>query len=708
MNKKVLRDIADELKTIRKQEGLRSYLWARPFLHEEALQKNLYYAWYREKEKKISGNICFHNNTTFSIAIYLPHSHTKKLLEQWDTALKNNFMEYKRKLHYKKVEFIPINKLNELMIKSTGEFIIFVRFGDILEANALSKISTIVREQPEVDIIYSDEDQLDKDNVRVNPFFKPDWSPDTLMSFCYMGNLVCVRTNLLKKCHIYNEGDFILQLYSAILEMTEQAKSIKHIPEILYHNNGDFIFENELIETAQIKKKALVRRGYTGEVVWESLLHRNRVIYSIPVETPGVDIIIPSKDHFLILKRCIESLVRLTEYKNYRITVIDNGSSIETQKRIEEFSSEVHFRYIYYPMEFNFSKMCNIGAEESQGEYLLFLNDDIEIIQSNWLNILLGHASLPYIGAVGAKLLYPNSNVIQHIGVTNLKIGPAHKLSLETDEISHYFDRNNLEYNYLAVTGACMLLSREKFELAGRFDESMKVRYNDVSLCMTLYEKGYFNVVRNDVKLYHHESISRGDDTLSREKMLQLIQERTQLYEKHPGFVNADPFYNPNLVDHKTLYQPDYIYVFERRTELSRCRPFKKQIKSEWINESFHLYIEKIEWKDEYLYLEGWSFVVAADNSAYKRRILLRECKDGGEIIEVSLAPRYRDDVVAQFPEEKNIGLAGFVCRVPKNTLKKGKTYNVAMLAKARFSRQVLFIASSSKVQLPNEYVHNE
>ncbi len=710
MNKMVLKDISGELKRIRRQEGLRSYLWARPFLYEEALQKNLYYAWYREKEKVSKEGICSRKTQKFTVAVYLSSEREEKLRDSWVEAVNNDFSKYKAAQQYHKVNYLPVNRLSDVRTKDTGDFTVFWRFGDVCAPNALRELAKLIHERPDVDIIYSDEDRLTKDHTRTDPFFKPDWSPDTFLSFFYIGNLLCVRTALLEQLDLIEYGDMRLQLYDAILKASECTNRILHIPQILYHNRegfreencpiGEFIFEKETVETAAIKQQALARRGISGWLQWEPQMCMYRPVYKVPEDTPQVDIIIPSKDHFPILSRCVESLIGMTAYKNYRITVVDNGSRPECRKSTEQLVKRANGQYLYQEMEFNFSSMCNIGAQNTEGEYILFLNDDIEVIHPEWLSIMLGQAALPYIGAVGAKLLYPDTRLIQHIGVTNLKIGPAHKLSMETDEKSHYFGRNRMEYDYLAVTGACLLVSRNKFECAGRFDEAMRVRYNDVELCMSLYEHGYYNVVRTDVSLYHHESISRGDDTLDVEKMRELIREREHLYKKHPQFRERDPFYNPNLVDHKTLYQPDYIYGFEKRAERSSCRRFKKQIKPEWINECFRLHIEKIEQKEGYIYLEGWSFIQGSDNSAYKRDILLRECSQDGEILKVSVVPRYRDDVLGQYPAEKNISLSGFVCRIPNDELKKNTSYNIAMLAKAAYSRQILFIASTSEISV--------
>lgn len=215
-------------------------------------------------------------------------------------------------------------------------------------------------------------------------------------------------------------------------------------------------------------------------------------------------------------------------------------------------------------MEFNFSKMCNIGAKEASGELLLFLNDDIEISEavkqnpnltapvSQWLSILAGQAQVSYTGAVGCKLYYPGGIQFQHAGVLNLPIGPGHCLYGMGDDLNYYYGRNLLDYNFCAVTGACLMVERKKFDEAGGFDEELVVAYNDVALCFSLLELGYHNVLRNDVALVHHESVSRGLDRASEEKEERRKREMEKLYEKHPKFSGGyDPCYNPNLVPDK-------------------------------------------------------------------------------------------------------------------------------------------------------------
>jgi O-antigen biosynthesis protein len=272
-----------------------------------------------------------------------------------------------------------------------------------------------------------------------------------------------------------------------------------------------------------------------------------RVNYQ-PQGTPLVSIIIPSRDNARILQRCVESLLQHSRYKHYEIILIDNDSvDQEALGYFQEIQQHPSIRVLRYPHPFNYSAINNLGAREAHGSYLLFLNDDTEACSADWLERLLGFAQLPHIGAVGAKLLFPQTRTIQHCGVLNLAAGPGHAFYNGPANAPLYFGRNLLEWNWLAVTGACLLVARAKFEAVGGFDETFPVAYNDVDLCWRLHDSGLKNLVCNAVQLLHHESISRGQDELDHSKRERLEQERRRLYRKHPDHFACDPYFNPNL-----------------------------------------------------------------------------------------------------------------------------------------------------------------
>lgn len=444
---------------------------------------------------------------------------------------------------------------NSAIEMATGEYVAFMDCDDVLAVNALYEVVKLLNKDKTLDFIYSDEDKLSEDGKhRHQPHFKPDWSPDTMMSLMYTCHLGVYRKKIGDEIGWLRTGFEGAQDYDFTLRFTEKTKNIGHIPKILYHwreRKESTAINPEakgyIVEAAKkAKTEALERRGYEAELEWVSNIYQFRVNYKA-VGNPKVSIVIPSKDNFEVYKRCIDTLTGKTLYKNYEIITVDNGSSDTNRQKYEKYIKEKGQKYIYMPMEFNFSKMCNIGVENSDGELILLLNDDMEIISGEWMERMVGHAMLPYIGAVGAKLLYPNSTLIQHTGVFSFDSGPSHALCRYDDNTIFNFCRNKIEYNYSAVTAACLMVTRRKYLEAGGLDESFAVAYNDVKFCFDLLDKGYYNVVRADAVLYHHESLSRGSDVLDEAKYKRLVNERRRLYTAYPDLQGKDPFYNPNL-----------------------------------------------------------------------------------------------------------------------------------------------------------------
>lgn len=457
---------------------------------------------------------------------------------------------------------------NTALENATGEFVGLLDCDDVLRKNALYEVVKVLNSDSNLDFIYSDEDKIDeKGRKRHTPHFKPDWSPDTLMSHMYTCHFGVYRKTIAEQIGGFRVGYEGCQDYDFTLRFTEFTDRIAHIPKILYHwrerkesTSASPEAKPYILEAAKkCKEDAIKRRGLNATTEYIKEIYQYRIKY-IPINEPLVSIVIPSKDNYEVLYNCLKTLFNITQYKNYEIIIVDNGSEGSNRILYERMAEENKVEYIYIPMEFNFSKMCNIGAGKSHGDVLVFLNDDIEIIDECWLANMVGHAQVPHTGAVGAKLLYPDRNRIQHIGIINIDNGPIHPFAGRTDRSTYYFNRNRIEYNYLAVTAACMAIERKKFEQVGGFDETLAVAYNDVDLCFKLVENGYYNVVRNDAVLIHHESISRGDDRKTEEKFQRLMREQKKLYEKHPKYNIADPFYNINLSSRKD----DFSYNKER------------------------------------------------------------------------------------------------------------------------------------------------
>lgn len=440
---------------------------------------------------------------------------------------------------------------------ASGDFIVFMDCDDTIESSALEDFALEITRHPDADLIYSDEDKITEDGrLRHMPFFKPDWSPDLFLSMMYTNHLSAFRRSIVKKTgglrSEYNgaqDYDFLLRF----AEHTEPGR-IRHIPKVLYHwrERSQSIAQsmsaksNVPLLTKVLKEDYLRRNGISGYAEEIPGIGQYRVVYKVS-GSPLVSIIIPSKDNPDLVRKCIGSVIGHTAYKNYEIIVVDNGSDDRNRESVSSYLHAHGCSYLYRKSEFNFSGMCNTGAKAAKGDFLLFLNDDIEIIQDDWLSRMLGACQQRHIGAVGAKLYYPDSRLIQHAGVSNTYEGPSHNFLRWDDSRPSYFAFNWIDYDCAAVTGACLMVSSVNFRAAGGFNEDLPVAYNDVDLCYRLIERGLYNVVRNDVRCYHHESYSRGSDSADPKKHERQLQELKKLYELHPEFLHSDRFLNPNI-----------------------------------------------------------------------------------------------------------------------------------------------------------------
>lgn len=446
---------------------------------------------------------------------------------------------------------------------SRGEYIVFVDHDDLITVDCLYELVMCIN-QDDPDMIYSDEDKIDeRSHCYSQPHFKPDWSPDTLMSLAYICHVTCVRKTILSKTGLLNKEVDGAQDWDLTLRVSEVTQKIKHIPKVLYHwriipqsTAGGMGAKPYVVNASKkVRQDALTRRGLEAELESLGSSGQFRVNYK-PQGMPLVSIIIPTRDNKEILQNCIESVLTQTAYQNYEIVIVDNGSvDLKTVTYLSELNNSSKVRVFHKDIPFNFSKLCNFGVDCAKGDFLLFLNDDTEIIQSDWLERMVGYAQLSHIGAVGAKLLYPKEKLIQHAGVLNLAVGPCHAFSRKNPRHDYYFWRNTIEYNWLAVTAACLMIERKKFDVIGRFDEELAVNYNDVALCFSCVTHGYYNVMCQAVTLYHYESFSRGLDNVSQDKRDKLQQEMQMLYKKFPMFYQYDPFYNVNLHPNGTNFE---------------------------------------------------------------------------------------------------------------------------------------------------------
>lgn len=496
--------------------------------------------------------------------------------------------------------------------KESGDFFAFYYEGDSITKDWKAIVAAYINRHRNVKFIYTDEDMF-SDGKRCNPIFKPEWSPDTYLSYDYVGGLFVLERNLALEasktlCKIGNVTERYQKgcLYALGLCASEKIskEEIGHLKRVLYHREAKLKVEKENL--INIKNDLIERRQLDAYAEFEPCTGEVRVVFN---PSPGVkaSIIVPSKDQVQILETCMESVEKYTDYDNFEWIVVDNGSSSAQKEKYEAlaFKTTHSYKYIYEPMDFNFAAMCNMGAAHATGECLIFLNDDIEFTEnsSEWLIRMVGQAMQPHTGAVGAKLLYPNSNVIQHIGVINYARGAAHLLNQSDDRKILPFNKNCLDTNVSIVTGAALAVSKSKFEEVNGFCEALKVTYNDVELCISLLEKGYYNVLRTDVFAYHHESLARGEDALDIEKYRRCLHEREKLFQMHPDFIGVDPYYHPYLT------QTDLKCGITTRFLPLISKPKKVHGEPQIVDENVIKYrIDGIE-LEEWLYIRGHAFM---------------------------------------------------------------------------------------------------
>ena len=420
-----------------------------------------------------------------------------------------------------------------------------------------------------------------------------------------------------------------------------------------------------------------------------------------------VSVIIPSKDHPEILEKCLSSFQKKTEYTNYEWIVVDNGSNLENKKRMEDLQKAYGFAYLYEPMEFNFSAMCNLGARRASGDFLLLLNDDIEIIQKDWLRIMVGQAALEYVGAVGAKLWYAGSDTIQHAGITNLPVGPSHKLTTFPDDRNYYYGRNLVTYDMIGVTAACLLIRKQKYLDLGGMDESMKVAYNDVEFCFRLWKAGYYNVLRNDAVLYHDESLSRGSDEKETDRWMRLLCEKEALYVKHPELEGVDAFYHRHLTGDELNYTCNYKAAWADSREITAFSTESVKESAKAKRGLLKLTIDSVGIQrklslsePDMITVSGWSYLPGENNAEYRRIILLK--REDGTLRQAEPFPCLRRDVEEVLTEEVNISLAGFVLRFLKKSLAAG-SWQIGMLAIHQKTHQSYLTWSDARIEIEQD-----
>lgn len=671
---------------------------------------------------------------------------------------------------------------------TVDEFVIIHRGKGAFSAGMLFFVKTYLRQHPEAMLLYGDEDVWDRggnlgqENLRQEnlgqedperrrlPWFKPDWSPDLLESCFYFGSVVILRREFFIRAVGEEEGQECPEAFGkgageadgrgswrtpGFLELCRQgdsvyclggfpwnplqealiykvgnwdayerwvhfcvhlaggfekdSKSVAHIPRILFHCESEEAQRFFLTRSAFLKERE--------EALLEDFRCRSQS------DDIAVSVVIPSKDQPDILEKCIRGCIGQGAL-GLEVIVVDNGSSQENRKRIQELlrKAEASCRrvlYLYHPQEFHFSRMCNLGAAQARGRLLLFLNDDVELCQPGCLLRLAALAHRSHTGAVGLKLYYPDSCRIQHAGVTNLPMGPVHKLQFLEDDREYYYGANRMRRNVLAVTAACLMVERKKYLEAGGFAEELRVAFNDVDFCFRLYELGYHNVCVCDGHGYHHESLSRGGDD-SPEKLERLLGEREVLYERHPALEGEDPYYSRFLSREglDTGIRPAFL------TAGNRVQRVSEKLISEKIGKTKILSSKKYR-RDDCLMVRvedcrkrrilGYGVVLGDDNACYGRQLLLAGGgaeagsedlagakslqADGQAVYAIELKGQYRPDLEENMADQLHVALGGFDVEIGQDAVPEGR-YRLGMAARNRVTGLRLVNWSNRYVEL--------
>jgi O-antigen biosynthesis protein len=453
---------------------------------------------------------------------------------------------------------------NAALSLATGEFVAFLRAGDILSEHALYEVAFALGGDGWPDIVYSDHDQLNFGGQRANPWFKPGWDPDLLLGQDYINDLAVYRRTLLEAVGYVRPEFAGAEFHDLALRVTAASTPdrIRHIPAILYHRRGQksaITSESALPELLSVNasrravRDYLDSRGNPDAIIKPAaqIPSAIRIVWPLPSPEPLVSVIIPTRDRADLLAQCIEGVLHRTDYRNLELLIVDNGSAEPATLTLFDrlVREESAVRILRHPGPFNYSALNNAAAREATGEVLLLLNNDINVIDSGWLRELVSHAIRPDVGIVGAKLLSVNDQV-QHGGIV---LGPdgavAHIHRLADRNDPGYFGQLALSRTLSAVTGACAAIRRAVFFQVGGLDEvNLPVCFNDIDLCLRVGDYGYRVVWTPFAELFHLECASRGLDQADPDKRARFLREWEHMRKTWGSLLDsADPFHNPNL-----------------------------------------------------------------------------------------------------------------------------------------------------------------
>jgi len=449
--------------------------------------------------------------------------------------------------------------------QARGDYVVFLDGGDSLSDLAFYLIAETVEEHPEAALIYSDEDQIDDNGSRSNPIFKPQWSPDLQSAYDYVGSFAAFRRSIVKSVGGISPGFGSASLYDLVWRVAETCKplphdqggEIHHLPFILAHRwtGHPLVGDDRIRDERRALQEHLRRTDVEASVGEGRQAHLHRVRRSVPNDLPRVSLIIPTRDRLELLRGAVDSILEKTTYPNYEILVLDNESvEPETLAYFSSLANEPRVRILRYEYPFNYSAINNYAARHCDSPLLGLVNNDILVIEPDWLTELVSQIVRPEVGAVGSMLYYPNDK-IQHAGILIGYGGGACNANGGLDRgAPGYMHRAEVIQNYSAVTAACLLTRADVFREVGGLDEqNLKVAFNDVDYCLKVRKHGYLVVWTPYAELYHLESASRGDD-MAPEKFKRFLGEVHYLRDSWVSLMENDPYYSPNLSLEEGVY----------------------------------------------------------------------------------------------------------------------------------------------------------
>jgi GT2 family glycosyltransferase len=446
---------------------------------------------------------------------------------------------------------------NSALALASGEFTALLDHDDRLHPLALHYLAEAIVKDPAIEMLYTDEDKLDAGGVRCVPHFKCDFNYDLLLAQNMVSHLGCYKTATLRQMGGFRIGFEGAQDWDVALRFHESVGTakIRHIPRVLYHwresRGSTAISSDQKPYAAQAGRRVVadhLQRTVPGASV-EPAPDRpdwNRIRYALPDRLPMVSIVIPTRDRVDLLKTCLDSIFSRTSYANYEVLVVDNGS-VEPESTVYlESLQNSRVTLLHDDAPFNYSRLNNRTVESAHGDLICLMNNDIEVINHDWLDEMVSIALRPSVGVVGARLWYPDFR-LQHAGVI-LGIGGiaghAHRLLPRGDP--GYFGRAVLQQQLSAVTGACMLVTRPVWDALGGLDESLEVAFNDIDFCLRASASGYKVIWTPFAELIHHESVTRGSDDTP-DKIARFRSETAFMQKRWGETMQRDPFYSPDL-----------------------------------------------------------------------------------------------------------------------------------------------------------------